>query len=70
MKPSGLMVVLGKGLPSKGGSPEPEAETDEPAEDSAGESTKQYADLVVSALKSGDDEAASNALVSMFKACK
>ena len=69
----GLLAILGKGSPSKGGGPMPD---DEEAEESApasekgeGGDAKEYAKLVISALKDGDEETAADALVSLVKCC-
>jgi len=70
----GLLAILGKGMPPKGGGPMPD---DEEAEESApasekgeGSDAKEYAKLVVSAIKDGDDEGAADALVSLVRCCK
>lgn len=71
MKPQGLLAVLGKGLPSKGGAPIPKAEEPiEETEETEGGDSKEYASLVISALKDGDDEGAAEALESLVRACK
>ncbi len=73
----GLLAILGKGSPSKGGGsmpPPPDSEEEmspdsESSEDEGGDA-KEYAKLVVSAIKDGDDEGAADALVSLVRCCK
>lgn len=69
----GLLAILGKGAPK--GAPMPDDEAEEPSPDSEsgegeGGDAKEYAQLVISAMKDGDDAGAADALVSMVKACK
>jgi hypothetical protein len=70
MKPGGLAIILGKGPPPKGGGPMPDAAPAPDDESSEGGDEKEYAKLVISAIKDGDDAGAADALVSMMKACK
>ena len=70
----GLALILGKGPPPKGGAPmsddkAPPMTDDESAEGEGGGDEKQYAKLVVDALKDGDDGGAADALVELVKAC-
>lgn len=70
----GLLAILGKGPPPKGGGLKPD-EADEPMPDSEssegeGGEAKEYAKLVVSAIKDGDDDGAADALVSLVRCCK
>lgn len=70
----GLLAILGKGPPPKGGGPMPDDESSEPMPDSEssegeGGDAKEYAKLVVDAIKDGDDAGASDALVSLVHAC-
>lgn len=71
---AGLAIIMGKAGPPKSGPPMP-SDKSEPAmpDDEAAEGdddAKQYAKLVIDALKDGDDEGAANALVSLVRGCK
>lgn len=70
----GLALILGKASPPKDGGAMPSDKAppmadDESAEGEGGGDEKQYAKLVVSAIKDGDDDGAADALVSLVKAC-
>lgn len=72
----GLALLLSKGPPPKGGGPMPmkddEAAESSPDSESAegeGGDEQQYAKLVISAMKDGDDAGAADALVSLVKSC-
>lgn len=68
----GLAILLGKAAPPKGGPPMPDDEAEEPMPDSEASedsSAKQYAKLAVDAIKDGDDAAAVDALMGLWR-CK
>ena len=71
----GLLAILGKGPPPKGGGPMPDDESTEPMSDDEsaegeGGDMKEYAKLVVDAIKDGDTDGAADALVSLVRCCK
>jgi len=71
----GLLAILGKGPPPKGGGPMPDDEASEPMPDSEsaegeGGDEQEAKKVVADALRDGDFEGAADAIAELIRCCK